>query len=68
MIHQELCKKFEFDHMNKCCIYNPESLVENEIYTILWDFEIQTDQLISVRQPKSTKNENLPNSGLSRSD
>ena len=32
-------------------MYNPKSVLENEIYKILWDFEIQTDHLISARRP-----------------
>ena len=32
-------------------MHNPESVQENETHQILWDFEIQTDHLISARQP-----------------
>ena len=51
VIHRELCKKFKFDHTNKWCMHNQETILENETHKILWDFEIQTDHLISVRQP-----------------
>ncbi len=37
VIHWELCKKFEFDHANKRYMHNPESVLENETYKILWD-------------------------------
>ena len=30
---------------------NPESILENETHIILWDFDIQTDHLISARRP-----------------
>ena len=30
---------------------NPESPLENETHKPLWDFEIQTDNLISARRP-----------------
>ena len=30
-IHWELSKKFEFDHMNKWYMHNPESVLENEM-------------------------------------
>ena len=30
---------------------NPESVLENETHKFLWDFEIQTDPLISARRP-----------------
>ena len=46
MLHWELCKKLKFDHEN-----NPESVLENETYKLLWDFEIQTNPLIWARQP-----------------
>ena len=32
-------------------MHNPESLLENETQKPLWDFNIQTDHLISIRQP-----------------
>ena len=47
----ELRKKFEFDHKNKWYMHNPEFVLENETYKILWDFEIQTDHLISAWRP-----------------
>ena len=31
-------------------IWQYESVLENEIHKVLWDFEIQTDHLITVRQ------------------
>ena len=30
---------------------NPESVLENETHKLLWDFDIQTEHLISARQP-----------------
>ena len=30
---------------------NPEFVPENEMHKLLWDFEIQTDHLISARRP-----------------
>ena len=67
-IHLELCKKLKFDHTNKWYMYNPESVLEKEKYTIFWDFEIQTDHLISARWPDlvivKKKEENLPNRGF----
>ena len=52
-------------------MHNPESVQENETHKILWDFQIQTDHLITARRPdlvivnKKRKKENLPNSRLS---
>ena len=48
VIHWELCKKFKFDHMNKWHMHNPASVLENETCKLLWDFDIQTDHLISA--------------------
>ena len=30
-------------------MHKPESVLKKETYKLLWDFEIQTDHLISVR-------------------
>ena len=71
MIHRELCKKFNFAHTNKKYKHNSESALENEVHKILWDFDIQTDLLISARRPDlitvKNKKANLLNSGLCRS-
>ena len=32
-------------------MHNPAYVPENEMHELLWDFEIQTDRLISARQP-----------------
>ena len=32
-------------------MHNQESVLENETHKLLWDFEIQTDHLISARRP-----------------
>ena len=50
-------------------MHNPESVLETEPHKILSDFDLQTDNLIAIRQPalvivNSNKKENLPNSGL----
>ena len=37
--------------MNYWYMYNPESILEDEMHKLLWDFEIKTDHLISFRQP-----------------
>ena len=36
-------------------MYNPEFVLENETHKHLWDFEIQTDHLISARRPDQKK-------------
>ena len=41
----------KFDHTNKWYMHNPASVLKNETHKLLWDFEIQTDHLISVRRP-----------------
>ena len=51
MIHWEMFKKFKFDHTNKWCMHNPASVLENDAHIHQWDFDIQTDHLISARRP-----------------
>ena len=50
MIHWELFKNFKF-HTNKGSTQNTESLLENEMYRLHWDFEIQADHVISAKRP-----------------
>ena len=50
-IHWELYKKLKCDHKKKWYMHNAKSTLENETHELLWDFEIQSDHLISARQP-----------------
>ena len=50
VIYWELRKKFWFDYITKRYLHKPESVQENEMHKILWDFEIQTDQLNLARK------------------
>ena len=36
-------------------MHNPESVQENETPTVLWDFDTQTNHLISARRPDLVK-------------
>ena len=51
VIHWEMCKKFKFDHANKWYMHNPAPVLENDTHKLLWNFDIQTDHLNSVRRP-----------------
>ena len=48
-------------------MHNPASVLDNDTHKHLWDFDIQTDQLISARRPdliiinQKKKKENLQN-------
>ena len=53
VIHWELCKKFKFDQTNKWYKHDTESFQENKTHKILWDYEIQTDHLISDKRPEN---------------
>ena len=68
VIYRELCKKFKFDHTNKWYMHKPESVLENETHKFLWDFQIQTDNLILIQSTWTSDNqlkkENLANSEL----
>ena len=60
-------KKFKFDYANKWYMHTLESVMKNETHKLLWNFEIQTDHLISARQLVLViinKKENLPNNGV----
>ena len=68
VIHWEMCKKFKFDHANKWYMHNPAPVLENNTHKLLWDFDKQTDHLISARRPDliiiNKKKENLQNCRL----
>ena len=52
-------------------MYNPEPVQEKDTHKLLWDFDVQTDHLISARRPdliiinnNNKKKENLQNCRL----
>ena len=51
VINWEMWKKFKFDHTNKWYMHNPAAVLENDTHKFIWDFDIQTDPLISARRP-----------------
>ena len=50
-------------------MYETEPILKNDMYRIIWDFEIQADHLIQTRKSDhwQEKKEVLPSSGLCRS-
>ena len=51
VIHWEMYKKFKFDHANKGYMYKLAPVLENDTRKLPWEFDIQTDHLISARRP-----------------
>ena len=50
VIYWEICKKFTFDQTNKLYMHNQARVLEYDTHKLLWDFDIQTDHLISARR------------------
>ena len=50
VIHWESYKNFKFDHTNKWYMHKRAAVLVNETHKHVWDFNIQTDRLISARQ------------------
>ena len=50
-IHWELCVKHGFDCKEKWYEHEPEGAIENENVKILWDINIQCDNVIEARRP-----------------
>ena len=50
VIHKEFSKKSKFDQTNKY-MHKLESILKNDTYKILWDFDIPTYHLLLVIKP-----------------
>ena len=50
-VHWDICKKNELEHTEKSYEHAPEGAVENEEIKVLWDINIQCDNLIEARPP-----------------
>ena len=51
IVHWKLARKCNFEAGDKWYEHEPESVLENEDYKIMWDFSIQTDHAIEARRP-----------------
>ena len=49
--HWKLARKCNFEVGDKWYEHEPEHVLENEDYKILWDFSIQTNHVIEARRP-----------------
>ena len=49
IVHWKLARKCDFETGKKWYEHEPESILENEDYKILWDFSIETDHVIEAR-------------------
>ena len=50
-VHWDICKKNRLEHSEKSYEHAPEGAVENEEIKVLWDINIQCDNLIEARRP-----------------
>ena len=50
-VHWNLCRKHGLEHSDKWYVYTPEGVVENEAMKIMWDFNVQCDNVIQARRP-----------------
>ena len=51
IVHWKLPRKCNFEAGDKWYVHEPESVLENEDYKILLDFNIQTDHVIEAQKP-----------------
>ena len=51
IVHWKLARKCNFEAGDKWYEHEPESVLENEDYKILWDFSIKTDHAIESGRP-----------------
>ena len=51
IVHWKLARKFKFEAGDKWYQHEPESALEGEDYNILWDFSIQTNNVIEACRP-----------------
>ena len=50
-IYWDFCKKNGFKHTEKSYGHLPEGVVENEEVKVLWDINVQCDNMIEARRP-----------------
>ena len=61
-VHWTICKKYDLQATGKWYQHIPETVQENDLIKLLWDYNIQTDQEIEARRPDlvlKDKNKNI---------
>ena len=56
-VHRDICKKKRLEHSEKWYEHVPEGAVEKEEIKVLWDINIQCDNLTEARQPDLVVND-----------
>ena len=51
LVHWKLCCKYNIDRSEKWYEHQPEGVVENKSYKILWVMTFQCDHIIAARKP-----------------
>ena len=51
IVHWKLARKCDFEDGDRRYEFEPESVLVNEDYKILWDFSVQTDHVIEAWRP-----------------
>ena len=50
-VHWDLCKSYGLEHAERWYEHTPEGVVENDKVKILWDINVQCDNMIQARRP-----------------
>ena len=50
-VHWEICHRLQFQTKEHWYEHVPETVLENNEFKLLWDFNIQTDHVIEARRP-----------------
>ena len=50
-VHRDFCKKNGLEHTEKWYEHTREGVIENEEVKVLWDINVQCDNVIEARRP-----------------
>ena len=64
VIHKEVSKKLKFDHTTKQYMHKPDSVLDNQMRKILWDFEIQSSWRLQSRATQRLPFQQLLHQGV----
>ena len=51
MVHWKLCEKFKLEKSEKYYLHSPQTVSENIYHKLIWDMNIQCDNVIVERRP-----------------
>ena len=64
MVHWKLCEKFNLEKSENWYLHNPETVTENINHKLIWDMNIQCENVIVERSPDTAIDDKIEKTAI----